>query len=66
MWRNWQRRSGPMAVKSTWARQLNASAGMMAWVMVKPAGQEAQTFDDVVFACHSDQALALMDDPGPG
>ena len=34
-------------------------------VMVKPAGQEAQTFDDVVFACHSDQALALMDDPDP-
>ena len=32
-------------------------------VTVKPAGQDAQIFDDVVFACHSYQALALMDDP---
>lgn len=34
-------------------------------VSVKPVGQEAQFFDDVVFACHSDQALALIDDPDP-
>ena len=34
-------------------------------VAVKPAGQETQFFDDVVFACHSDQALALLDDPDP-
>lgn len=29
-------------------------------VKVKPAGQEAQTFDYVFFACHSDQALAIL------
>ena len=32
-------------------------------VRVKPVGQDAEEFDDVVFACHSDQALALLSDP---
>ena len=32
-------------------------------VVVKCAGAEPETFDQVVFACHSDQALALLDDP---
>ncbi|MGZ0188082.1 MAG: NAD(P)/FAD-dependent oxidoreductase [Alphaproteobacteria bacterium] len=32
-------------------------------VTVKSAGQDAESFDDVVFACHSDQALALLGDP---
>lgn len=30
---------------------------------VKAIGHEAKIFDEVVFACHSDQALALLDDP---
>ena len=34
-------------------------------VSVKSSGQETQAFDDVVFACHSDQALALLGDPDP-
>jgi predicted NAD/FAD-binding protein len=29
-------------------------------VKVKPVGQEEQTFDYVFFACHSDQALAIL------
>ena len=29
-------------------------------VLVKPVGSEPQTFDHVVFACHSDQALAIL------
>jgi predicted NAD/FAD-binding protein len=32
-------------------------------VVVKPAGQEAQRYDAVFLACHSDQALALLADP---
>jgi predicted NAD/FAD-binding protein len=34
-------------------------------VMVKTREHEAQEFDQVVFACHSDQALAMLADPGP-
>lgn len=33
-------------------------------VLVKPRGHEAQRFDAVFLACHSDQALALLADPG--
>ena len=32
-------------------------------VVVKPAGQEAQRYDAVFLACHSDQALALLANP---
>ncbi len=34
-------------------------------VTVTVAGHEPERFDDVVLACHSDQALALLDDPSP-
>jgi len=34
-------------------------------VFVKPAGAEAERFDRVFFACHSDQALAMLADPHP-
>lgn len=34
-------------------------------VSVKAKGQEAVGFDEVVFACHSDQALSLMADASP-
>jgi uncharacterized protein len=34
-------------------------------VLVKPRGQEAQRFDAVFFACHSDDALRVLDDPAP-
>jgi predicted NAD/FAD-binding protein len=34
-------------------------------VMVKPCGHEAQRYDAVFLACHSDQALALLADPSP-
>ena len=33
--------------------------------VVKTAGQEAQRYDAVFLACHSDQALALLVDPSP-
>ena len=33
-------------------------------VLVKPRGHEAQRYDAVFLACHSDQALALLADPG--
>ena len=36
-----------------------------AGVFVKPVGAEAERFDRVFFACHSDQALALLMDPHP-
>jgi len=32
-------------------------------VMVHPRGHEAQRYDAVILACHSDQALALLADP---
>lgn len=32
-------------------------------VLVEPVNAAAETFDRVVFACHSDQALALLADP---
>jgi uncharacterized protein len=34
-------------------------------VMVKPHGGEAERFDEVVIATHSDQALAMLADPDP-
>jgi uncharacterized protein len=34
-----------------------------AGVLVKPAGGDAERFDRVFFACHSDQALRLIADP---
>ena len=34
-------------------------------VLVRPAGGEAERFDEVVLATHSDQALALLGDAGP-
>jgi predicted NAD/FAD-binding protein len=34
-------------------------------VVVKPAHDQAHAYDAVVFACHSDQALGLLRDPGP-
>jgi len=34
-------------------------------VLVRPAGGEAERFDEVVLATHSDQALALLRDAGP-
>jgi uncharacterized protein len=36
-----------------------------AGVFVKPAGGEAERFDRVFFACHSDQALRLLADANP-
>lgn len=36
---------------------------LSAGVIVKPRGDEAQHFDAVFLACHSDQALALLADP---
>ena len=33
------------------------------YVMLKPKGQEAMKFDSVFLACHSDQALRMLDDP---
>jgi predicted NAD/FAD-binding protein len=40
-----------------WIRRLPAG------VIVKPRGHEAQHFDAVFLACHSDQALRLLSDP---
>jgi predicted NAD/FAD-binding protein len=34
-------------------------------VLVRAKGAEWEMFDDVVFACHSDQALRLLSDPTP-
>lgn len=34
-------------------------------VLVRAEGAEWELFDDVVFACHSDQALRLLSDPTP-
>jgi predicted NAD/FAD-binding protein len=34
-------------------------------VLVKARGYEAESFDHVFLACHSDQALALLNDPTP-
>ena len=34
-------------------------------VLVKPRNQEAQRFDQLVLACHSDQALAMLADATP-
>ncbi|NNL89672.1 MAG: FAD-dependent oxidoreductase [Marinicaulis sp.] len=37
-----------------------------AGVIVKTGGAEPENFDEVIFACHSDQALALLSDASPG
>ncbi|NNL64638.1 MAG: FAD-dependent oxidoreductase, partial [Myxococcales bacterium] len=34
-------------------------------VWVRAAGHEPEAFDQVVLACHSDQALAMLEDPSP-
>lgn len=34
-------------------------------VTIKAAGSPAETFDQVIFACHSDAALRLLQDPTP-
>ena len=34
-------------------------------VLVLAQGQEARTFDHVIFACHSDQWLSILGDPRP-
>jgi len=34
-------------------------------VVVKPRGHEAQRYDAVFLACHSDQALRMLGDPSP-
>jgi predicted NAD/FAD-binding protein len=34
-------------------------------VLVKPSGESARIFDRVVLACHSDEALRLLNDPRP-
>jgi predicted NAD/FAD-binding protein len=34
-------------------------------VMVMSSGVEAEPFDEVIFACHSDQALRILDDADP-
>ena len=34
-------------------------------VQVRAEGGEAEQFDQVIFACHADQALALLADPSP-
>jgi hypothetical protein len=34
-------------------------------VLVRAEGAEWELFDDVIFACHSDQALRLLSDPTP-
>jgi uncharacterized protein len=34
-------------------------------VLVRAEGSEWELFDDVIFACHSDQALRLLADPSP-
>lgn len=33
------------------------------FVEVKPRGKAPETFDAVIFACHADQVLAMLDDP---
>ena len=47
---------------STPVQQITREAGH---VLVRPAGGEAERFDEVVLATHSDQALALLGDAGP-
>jgi len=42
-----------------WVRRHNT------WVEVKTPGAEAERFDRLIVACHSDQALALLADPSP-
>jgi predicted NAD/FAD-binding protein len=42
-----------------WVRRLTDQ------VLVKPHGEPAHAFDNVIFACHSDEALALLRDPTP-
>ncbi len=34
-------------------------------VMIRAYGAEPETFDEVIFACHSDQAIRMLSDPTP-
>ena len=33
------------------------------YVLIKPYGSEPERYDNVFFACHSDQAIKILDDP---
>jgi uncharacterized protein len=57
------------AITRPWRDRLRLSTPVEAverfdgFVAVTPRGGEAEEFDAVVFACHSDQALAILADP---
>ena len=51
------------ATASAWPRRSRAIARHDDHVAVTPRGGEAERFDEVVLATHSDQALALLADP---
>ena len=51
------------ATASAWTRRSSRSGACPGGVIVKRARHEADRFDAVFLACHSDQALALLADP---
>jgi predicted NAD/FAD-binding protein len=59
------------ALVAGWGERLRCATAVIAvercggHVEITSAGGEAQSFDRVVLACHSDQALALLTDPSP-
>ena len=61
-----ERLIAPFADRIRLATPVESVRRLPGGVLVKPRGHEAQRFDAVFLACHSDQALRLLADPDPG
>lgn len=58
-----ERLTAPFADRIRLATPVESVRRLPGGVLVKPRGQEAQHFDAVFLACHSDEALRLLADP---
>ncbi len=58
-----ERLTAPFADRIRLATPVESVRRLPGGVLVKPRGHEAQRFDAVFIACHSDEALALLADP---
>ena len=59
------RMAGSMRAQVRLGAKVEAATRGPRGVRVKAAGQDAETFDAVVLACHADTSLAILKDPSP-
>jgi len=60
-----ERLTAPFAARIRLATPIESVRRLPGGVLVKPRGQDAQHFDAVFLACHSDEALRLLADSAP-